>query len=68
MIEYPTEPTYWIITAGETPLAGVTLPGQVTTAGPQWTLLLQTTDEAEWRAECERLGLTPPVPPMEGGE
>lgn len=56
-IEYPAEPTYWIITAGIAPVAGVTMPDQVTTAGPSWTVLLQTTDEAAWQAECERLGI-----------
>jgi hypothetical protein len=57
MIEHPAEPTYWIISSEHRTLAGVTLPDQVTSAGPQWTLLLQTTDEAEWLAECERLGI-----------
>jgi hypothetical protein len=57
MIEYPSQPTYWIVAADGRHLAGVTLPEQVTSAGPQWSLLLQTTDEAEWQAECDRLGI-----------
>ena len=60
MIEYPAEPTYWIITAGGPPVAGVTMPNEVTSAGPQWTVIVQTIDRDEWQAECERLGLTPP--------
>ena len=57
MIDHPAQPAYWIITNGESPVAGVTMPDQVTTAGPQWALLLKTTDEAEWQAEWERLGI-----------
>lgn len=56
-IEYPAEPTYWIITAGVAPVAGVTMPDQVTTAGTGWTVLIQTTDEPTWMAECDRLGI-----------
>jgi hypothetical protein len=56
-IEHPTERTYWIVTAGVAPVAGVTGQEQVTTFGPGWTLLLQTTDENEWQAECDRLGI-----------
>jgi hypothetical protein len=55
-IDYPDPPMFWIISAG-TPVAGVTGTDQVTTAGPSWEVLLQTTDEAEWLAECERLGI-----------
>lgn len=58
MIEYPAEPTYWIITAGGPPIAGVTMPDEVTSAGPQWNLVLQTVNKAEWQAECDRLGIT----------
>lgn len=57
MIEYPLEPTYWIISSEYGTASGVTMPDQVTSAGPQWTLLLKTTDEAEWLAECEQLGI-----------
>jgi hypothetical protein len=64
-IEHPTEPTYWIATAGVAPIAGVTEPEQVTTFGPGWTLLLQTTDEAAWQAECDRQGLTEESDPTE---
>jgi hypothetical protein len=56
-IEYPDTPTYWILTAGLPPVAGVTMPDQVTTAGPNWTVLMQTTDEAAWLAECDRMGI-----------
>jgi hypothetical protein len=55
-IEYPDPPMFWIISAG-VPVAGVTETDQVTTAGPGWQILLQTTDETEWRAECNRLGI-----------
>lgn len=57
MIDYPSQPTYWIIACDGRRLSGVTLPDQTTSAGPQWSLLFQTADEAEWAAECERLGL-----------
>jgi hypothetical protein len=53
----PAQTTYWIATAGLAPVAGMTEPAMVTTFGTGWTVLLQTTDEAEWRAECERLGI-----------
>lgn len=56
-IEHPAERTFWIVTAGESPVAGVTEPEQVTTFGPGWSLLLQTADKEEWLAECERLGI-----------
>jgi hypothetical protein len=56
-IAYPAEPTYWIASCDSGPAAGKTKPQQVTTFGPQWGILLQTTDEAEWLAECERLGI-----------
>jgi uncharacterized protein (DUF983 family) len=55
-IQYPDPPVFWIISAG-IPVAGLTMTDQTTTAGPSWEVLLQTTDEAEWRAECERLGI-----------
>jgi hypothetical protein len=56
-IAKPADQTYWIATAGVSPVAGKTTPDQVTTFGPSWEILLQTTDEAEWLAECERLGI-----------
>jgi hypothetical protein len=55
-IAYPAEPTYWIVTVG-LPIAGVTLPEQVTTFGPDWSLLLQTVDETEWLEACAELGI-----------
>jgi hypothetical protein len=61
-LTHPAVQTYWIITAGFFPVAGTTAPEQVTTFGPGWSLLLQTADEAEWLAECARLGIGEPQP------
>ena len=56
-IHFPSVTTYWIASSGDLPLAGQTEPTQLTTFGQGWEILLQTTDEAEWLAECERLGI-----------
>jgi hypothetical protein len=56
-IAYPAATTYWIISSGDIAAAGQTEPMQVTTVGEGREVLLQTTNEAEWRAECERLGI-----------
>lgn len=62
-ISHPIETLYWIVTAGETPVAGRTEPDQVTSFGPMWRIMLQTTDEAKWLAECRRLGIGEPEEP-----
>jgi hypothetical protein len=56
-IAYPAATTYWIISLGDIATAGQTEPVQVTTIGEGREVLLQTTDEAAWRAECDRLGI-----------
>jgi hypothetical protein len=56
-ITYPAATTYWIISSGDIAAAGQTEPTQMTTVGEGREVLLQTVDEAEWRAECERLGI-----------
>ena len=58
-IRFPTATTYWIALSGDSRLAGETRPTQMTTFGQDWEILLQTTDEAEWRAA---VALLPPDP------
>lgn len=58
----PAARTYWLATDGVGFTYGVTLPHQQTTLGAGWTISYLGTDEQQFLAACESVGVAPQLP------